>query len=314
MYKELLDKIKKYQYITIYRHKRPDGDATFSCSALKEFIKDNFKDKEVKLCGIETYDKLPVFEKVGDEFIEESLAIILDCANPGRVDDDRFRFAKERVIIDHHPTSDILENDLYIVDTKTAAACELLTKILYSDDFKTYHLNQKVCEYLCLGILTDSNCFSTSNTTSDTLYYASKLVKDGNLQIADLCEYIFGYTYDDYQKITKLREYLKIKDGVGYIVLNENDLDKIGFSYDEAKNHVNEFSSIQELKIWAIFVYNPKSSLYDASIRSRRKYIINKTCERYNGGGHNNACGVKSLSEEMLNNLLKDLTQIANNK
>ena len=314
MYKELLNKIEKYQNITIFRHKRPDGDATFSVSALKEFIINNFEDKEVKLCGFETYDKLPIYEEVSDDFIEKSLAIILDCANPDRVDDERYKSAKEIVIIDHHPTSNILDNDLYIVDTKAAAACELLAKILYSDNFKKYYLSQNICKYLLCGILTDSNCFSTANTTSDTLHYASKLVNDGKLQIADLCEYVFNYDYDDYQKITRLREYLKINNGVGYAILNEKDLVKIGFSYDEAKNHVNEFSSINELKIWAIFVYNESSSLYDASIRSRRKYIINKTCEKYNGGGHNNACGIKNLSEKKLNELLQDLIKIANCK
>ena len=311
MYKELLNKIENYEYITIFRHKRPDGDATFSACALKEFIKDNFKDKHVYLCGDEIYDKLPIHEEVSDDLINNSLAIILDCANGDRVDDDRFKNAKEIVIIDHHPTNNILDNDLYIVDTNASAACELLTKILYSTKLI---ISKKTCEYLLCGILTDSNGFSTANTTCDTLYYASKLVKDGDLKIADLCELVFGYSYSDYLKITKLREYLKISHEVGYALLNQDDLKSIGMTYDEAKNHVNEFSSISDLKIWAIFVYNSNTNLYDASVRSRRKYVINTTCEHYNGGGHKNACGVKNLSEKNVECLLFDLIKIANDK
>ena len=42
MYKPILDKIKEYDYITIYRHQRPDGDCMFSALALYEFLKDNY--------------------------------------------------------------------------------------------------------------------------------------------------------------------------------------------------------------------------------------------------------------------------------
>lgn len=310
MYNDLLKQIKAYNNITIFRHVRPDGDAVFSSLALKEFIKLNFKDKKVKLCGFDEYDLVPKTEKVSTKFIKESLSIILDVSGIDRIDDNRVLESKYRIIIDHHPNKPDFVNTYYI-EPSASATCELLTKIFFSNTFKNYKLNNKICEYLLCGILTDSNSFTTSNTTSDTLYYASKLVKEGNLKISDLNEFLFSKPLNEYKKVSNFRNYLKIKDGVGYVILDKDALKKIGMTYSEAKNNINEFSSIKELKIWGVFAYNPEFGLFDGSVRSRRKYIINTTCNNYNGGGHNNACGVKKLSIKQVNSLINDLVKIA---
>ena len=312
MYNDLLEKIKEYNKITIYRHLRPDGDATFSSAALRQFILDNF-DAEVKICGNDSYDKLDTYEEVSDDFIKNSLAIILDVSDKARIDDTRYELAKYRIVIDHHPY--VLDTaDITINDSHAAAVCELLATILYTDTFKCYKLSKDVCKYLYCGILTDSIGFSTSSTRPNTLLIGSKLVEDGGFNVSDLNTYLFNIDLNDYKCITKLRNKLIIKEDIGYCVLDEKDLDEIGMSYDNAKNHVNEFSRIDELKIWAIFAKNPKSGLFDGSIRSRRPYIINTLCEKYNGGGHNNACGVKSLDKKTIDKLIFSLVEISRQK
>lgn len=308
MYSCLLNKIKEFNKITIYRHLRPDGDATFSTLALKEFIDDNF-DKQVKLCGYEYYDRLDTRQEVSDDFINDSLAIILDVSNADRIDDNRFINARYRIVIDHHPYR-LDSADLTINDSDSSSACELLATILYSDCFKDYKKSENVCKHLYCGILTDSNGFSTSNTRSNTLFIASKLITDGNLKVSDLYEFVFNFDLDDYQKITKLRNRLQIYNTVGYCILDKEDLDEIGITFDKVKNNVNEFSKINELDIWAIFARNPKTNMFDGSIRSRRKYVINTLCEKYNGGGHNNACGVKSLDLQTIDKLISDLSNL----
>ena len=309
MYNDLLNKIKEYNKITIYRHLRPDGDATFSSAALKQFILDNF-DKEVKICGFESFDKLNTIEDVSDDFISDSLAIILDVSDKARIDDTRYEMAKFRIVIDHHPY--VLDSaNITINDCDAAAACELLATILYSDTFKDYKLSKEVCKYLYCGILTDSIGFSTSSTRSNTLLIGSKLVEDGGFNVSDLNTYLFNIDLNDYESITRLRDKLLVQEEVGYCILDTDDLQDIGMSYDTAKNHVNEFSRIDQLKIWAIFAKNPKSLLFDGSIRSRRPYIINTLCEKYNGGGHNNACGVKSLDKKTIDKLIFELIELS---
>ena len=50
-YKEILEKIKKYNKIAIFRHIKPDFDALGTQFGLATWIKDNFKDKDVKCLG-----------------------------------------------------------------------------------------------------------------------------------------------------------------------------------------------------------------------------------------------------------------------
>ena len=310
MYKKLLEKIKEYKNICIYRHVRPDGDACFSQFALYEFIKDNFKDKKVKMCGTMEYDLLPYAHTESSSFIKKSLVIVVDTASHDRVDDLSYVDGDYIIKIDHHPANDQYA-DLNIVDDKAASTTQLLTKILFSNSFKNMIISEKVCMYLYCGLLTDSNCYTTSNTTYETLLYGSKLVEKGNLDVGALNNYLYSKDLNDYKNITKFRNLLTIKDGVGYVLVNKDDLKSLKMDQSDAKNAIDEFNHIKGLKIWAVFAYNAKTGLYDASIRSNKRYVINTTCIKYHGGGHKNACGAKNLSLKECKAFIKDLIKIA---
>ena len=60
-YKEVLNNIKKFDRIAIFRHIMPDFDALGSQFGLATWIKDNFPNKEVKVLG----DNNVVFTKNG---------------------------------------------------------------------------------------------------------------------------------------------------------------------------------------------------------------------------------------------------------
>ena len=85
MYKQLLEKILEYERITVFRHQRPDGDCMFSAYALSCFLKDNFKEKQIRIAGKEEYDLFPYTEDVPDEFIKSSLGIAVDTSTIARV-------------------------------------------------------------------------------------------------------------------------------------------------------------------------------------------------------------------------------------
>lgn len=311
MYKNLLDKIKEYKNITIFRHMRPDGDCVFSAFALKEFILTNFKDKKVKCVGKDIYDVFPINDIASNNFIKNSLAIIVDVSNEDRIDDKRFNDAKECIIIDHHPHL-ILPNKVstFYFDTEAAACCEFITRILFSKTFKDYTISDKCCEYLLSGIITDSNSFKTASTSANTLKYASLLIKKANLNISDINYFVFSKNKNIFIKNNKIKNKLIIKDRIAYVILNKKDINKIGITTSQAKNTVDDFSVIKDIDIWAVFAYNDESKLYDGSIRSRRGFVINELANKYNGGGHKTAVGVKRLSPKMIKNLLSDLEKI----
>lgn len=306
MYKKLLDKILEYNKIVIFRHARPDGDCTFSQLALYEFLKDNFKDKTIKLAGFEKFDLKSKIERVSDSFIKDSLAIVLDTATLERIDDNRCKLAKFIIKIDHHPS---VQNygDINIVSPESSATCELLADIFFSNSFKKFKLSNKVCEYLYCGMVTDTLNFKTANTTAHTLLNASKLVEKGSLKPSDLVEFLMNDSLDLYNKVSQIRNYLKINNNFGYILLKEKDLKKINIDPIEAKNKIDVIGSIKELNIWAFAV--EVNGKYDCSIRSKRKYVVNNIATKYRGGGHPNACAVKQVTYKELQEIFLELSK-----
>lgn len=305
MYKKLLEKIKEYKNICIFRHLRPDGDAIFSQLALYNFIKDNFTDKHVKMCGLDEYDLMPYSNMPSEKFIKSSLVIVLDTATSVRCDNGLFSLGDYVVKIDHHPAIDQYGNLNYSEENRSST-CELLANILYSKDFKKYVRSKMVCTYLLSGILTDSNSFSTSNTSYKTLEIASKLTKESEADLSALNNYLFDLDIKTLNTYTAIRNKLIVKKGVGYVILDTDFLKKHKISSDDAKNAIDEFSHVKGLHIWAIFAQNAKTGLFDASIRSNKSFIINSICTKYGGGGHKNACGIKNLTKANINKLLKE--------
>lgn len=308
MYEKLLEKINEYDHITIFRHARPDGDCVFSSLALYYFIKDNFKNKKVKLAGFEKFDLISKIQKVSDKFIKDSLCIVLDVSNLERVDDIRCKDGNYIIKIDHHPPVSNYGN-MNIVYPKASSTCQILAEIFLSKTFSKFYLSNKVCEYLYCGMILDTINFRTTNTSSKTMLVASKLIKKANLKVSDLVEFVMNQSLDTFKKVTKIRNHLVIKNNFGYILLKKKDLDKIGIDPLQAKNNIDEIGSINELNIWAFAVENNKK--FDISIRSKRGYIINEIAAKHGGGGHPNAAATKQLSLAQLNVLLDELTKLS---
>jgi len=308
MYKRFLNKIKEFDKIVIYRHQRPDGDAMFSSLAIYTFLKDNFKDKKIKMAGFEDYDLISKRHKVSDNFISDSLAIVVDTSRSDRIDDIRAMNSKFIVKIDHHPVVDNY-GDINIVDVKCAAACEVIADILLSDVFKHYKFSNKFYEYLYCGIATDTINFKTTSTTAKTLHTASILADRANLQISKLVEFLFDKDIDDFYKTTKIRSYFKTDKKMAYILLNDKDLKNINIEANEAKNHIDIMSNLKNINIWVFIVESEK--LYDVSVRSKRGYVINKICQKYGGGGHANASGIKGIEYKQVKLLLKELVELS---
>ncbi|MDO4197414.1 MAG: bifunctional oligoribonuclease/PAP phosphatase NrnA [Erysipelotrichaceae bacterium] len=311
MYQSILEKLKEYNKVTIFHHVGPDGDAMFSSLALRTFIMDNFPDKKVKMAGYETFDLITRNDKTADSFIKKSLAIVLDTANKERIDDQRYALAPYLIKIDHHPDFDHYGNEEY-VDTKSSSACELLARILMSKDFEGTVMSKECCKYLYCGIVTDSQNFSTSNTTHKTLTTASKLAKRGELIIGDIVSYVTDNDYETFSVITAIRSKLKTEKKFAYVILNQKELKKLGVSSDDAKNQVNDLTKISDMNIFAFAVENEEGT-YDCSYRSKRLYIINNVAYAHGGGGHANACATRNLPYDEQMDIFKELIEYSTN-
>lgn len=300
------DLLKDYNKITIFRHLEPDGDCVYSTLALYHFIKDNFKDKTVKLCGTSAYlkEKLTA-QEVSDDFIIDSLAFILDTPITRMIDDKRFILAQKTVKIDHHPEVEKYAH-INIVDDKASSASQVLAEMLVNSK---YPLSKKVCKYLYSGMVNDSLNFRRPNTSAKTFKIAAILIEKGNLDPHEIYNHVFCSDIKLYNATTSIRSNLKIDKNFGYIKLDKKKLENLKLNPIEAKMNVDEFEVIDNLNIWAVAV--EENGLWTVSIRAKQNYIINNIAEKFGGGGHPCVAAVKNLKKKELKMLFDDLAKIS---
>ena len=174
--------LREHHSWAIFTHKKADGDAIGSASALFEAGTASGHDvmwfsPDEKLP--ETYSFLPHFTEhtSASTFAFDDagrLYVFLDCANETR-SVEGFRAGLASVNIDHHE-----DNTLYArwncVDGKASSTCEMLFRL-----FKHcgWEITKSIAEALYTGLFTDTGSFSFSNTSSLTHNVAAELIALG---------------------------------------------------------------------------------------------------------------------------------------
>ncbi|MBN2540127.1 MAG: bifunctional oligoribonuclease/PAP phosphatase NrnA [Bacilli bacterium] len=300
----ILQKIKEYKRIIIHKHIRPDGDCYGAGFGLKEIIKESFPEKEVYVVGeiadyvsfIGTPDTIP------DEYFKGALSIVIDTASASRVADQRFALADYVIKIDHHIPVEDFGNYQY-VDTTRAATAQLILEFYLKFQSKL-KFNMTAAKALYTGIVTDTGRFKYRSVTSDTFKAVAFLVDYG----LDFTE-ILGKLDIKSEKLMKLQGYVlqnfeKTPNGVAYIKMKPEIIEKFDVSLEEATSLVNELSTLEDCPVWMLFA-EYENNFVRGRLRSR-KPAIDKLANKYNGGGHKLACGANLGDWDTVEKLLLD--------
>lgn len=106
MMETILNKIKEYDRILLFRHIRMDGDCVGATKGFKEILKLTYPEKEVLIPDSQHSDFLaflgPDDGHLEDGIYREALAIVLDSGTAERISNQKFKLCKEVVKIDHH--------------------------------------------------------------------------------------------------------------------------------------------------------------------------------------------------------------------
>lgn len=307
----LFELIDQYDIITIFRHISPDADALGSQFGLKQWIQDTYPQKQVYALGIDHGSKqhlYPEMDQVSDEVVASSLAIILDTANGARVDDQRWSTAKHTLKIDHHIVVEEFADD-EVVEDLFGATCEILA---YMFEQHNLTISSSCAQYLYGGIIADTLRFSIATIKPRTLRLAAYLLEMG-VDVKKANEDNFFTSYRLYRYENYLRSSCQLIDGrVAYVIVNREDYERFGLTFNEAKEKVFVMGGVDEFEAWALFTEKEKDAqgnrIYNGSLRSKNK-TINDIANKYHGGGHRFACGVKGLTQETIQTLLQDLSQ-----
>ena len=304
---QIAEQLKAADIITIFRHQRPDCDALGAQFGLTYWLQENFPEKTVLALGCEQgiQGDFPVSDRAEDDIIRRSTAVILDAAGQDRVDDARFALAAFRIKIDHHPDHEPF-GDLRYVDEKAAAVCEILAHLCAALE-PEYNVSLRTAECLYRGLLTDTLCFRTANTTASTLAAASWLASKG-IHIPELNRELFDQTLHEFNFSGFIRRSVIIKESSACVILNRQDLLDWQMTGSEARNFIDELGHVREFQTWAIFTQHEDQDddRYDGSLRS--KYVaVNSIARQYGGGGHHNAAGVKNLSRADVDEIMEKM-------
>lgn len=300
----ILEKIKEYKTIIIHMHIRPDGDCYGSGFGLKAILKETFPKKNVFVVGEEAgyVSFLGKPDVIEDEVFKDALSLVLDTGTSIRVSDQRFNLADYAIKIDHHiPVDDF--GDYQYVDTSRAATAEIIIEFFleYKNELK---FNMDAAKALYTGIVTDTGRFRFRSVSAHTFQAVAFLLDYG----LDFFEILSRLDLKS-ENLLKLKGYVlqnfeKTPNGVAYIKMKPEIIEKFEVSHEEATSLVNELSVLEDCPVWMLFAEYEEQTVR-GRLRSRAP-AIDKLANKYDGGGHKLACGANLGSWEKVEDLLKD--------
>ncbi len=307
MYRKVYRKIKKYDTIVIARHIGVDPDALASQLALKESIELTFPQKKVYAIGngSSKFNYIGKLDKL-EEVLSNALLIVVDTPDKKRIDAADPGNYEDSIKIDHHPYIETFANLEWIDDT-ASSACQLILELLFNTRMK---MNQSIARKLYIGLVCDTNRFSFKNSTSKTFSYVAKLLENYPLDIEKIYQEIYMRPLNEFRLQGYIAEHLTITDhGVAYIKLSSDLLNKFNTDPGAAGNIVNNFNYVEDYLVWIMVSEDSKNDLFKINIRSRGPEI-NRIAEKYNGGGHKFASGVRVPTMEDVDNLIEELDTV----
>ena len=304
--REILNTIKNYDTIIIHRHSRPDMDAIGSQVGLKLTLKEMFPEKKIYAVGdVNNMSYQAVMDDVSDKMYQDALAIITDVSVSKMISDDRYVFAKDRIIIDHHTNDTDVDNVLiFYRDDSYSSACEMIIDMFRQENIA---IPQESATYLYGGMVTDSGRFMYLKEAERTFALASYVAKF-KPNISHFYDYLYTETLERRMLKNKFQHFEQTEAHVAYRITSYQEIRNSGVDFQAiSRGMVNLMAGIKEIPIWGSFCQD-ESGNYIAELRSRHIPIVD-VAKKYGGGGHLNACGATLSSLDEVYHMLQDLDQ-----
>lgn len=290
--KEIYKKIKEAGSVLLLAHLNPDGDAIGSIMAMKTIIERlNISVDGVITDNYNFISKVPEANKLLTETNKKyDLTIIVDTNNKDRLGhlDYLYDQSKEIIILDHHLVERKI-NHLNYIDSDAPSATTVIYDFIKENNIE---LDYNLAFYLYLGLITDTGGFAFNNTCARAFNMASDLISYGvshGQMYADFItpEYNLDYLYLKAKAISNL-EIIDKKVAVTHLSFQ----DITNHPYDVPKNFVNLGRYIENIEVSLIFV-EEKPNTYKVSLRSKKYLDVAKVADKFSGGGHKHASGIR---------------------
>ncbi|MDH5717466.1 MAG: bifunctional oligoribonuclease/PAP phosphatase NrnA [Spirochaetia bacterium] len=297
--------IKKNKKFLLTTHIGPDPDGLGSEIALYFLLK-KLKKEVIILNNEKTPDLLSFIDStkkiqflsdhelkqgLWDNKINDYFVFVLDCSELKRIDKVADLFIKLKLSwasIDHHLTPP--EKNLFI-DADYSATAEIIWDLYH---YLKIPIDKKTALALYSGIVADSGNFRYSKTSLRTHLAGGELLQTG-IDSDEIYRMIFEAHPID-RLILKKRIFSKliINKKLGYVIgqYRRRTSKNLSLGDSPTEGVINSLLSVSGIKIAALFTETAEGDM-KCSLRSVGNVSVAKIAEKYGGGGHKNAAGLR---------------------
>ncbi len=331
-YKRILEIIENNNSFVITTHVNPDGDAIGSELALAYFLQKLNKDFKIinhsptpeNYTFLDEENLINIYDNSFDNYILNANVIIaVDFNTLGRTR-SMMQILNQtkayKIIIDHHRNPQNFVDEIF-TDIDSPA-----TAILIYELIKTYDSNlidKKTADALYAAIMTDTGSFRFERITPNVHLIVADLISKGTNPT-----YIYNKIYNE-MNLEKLKLLgisianinLAMDGKIAYMVIDRNLLMKYVPEEEEfdVDGFVNYCLSLKTTIVGMLF-FEIKNGV-KVSLRSKEKFPVNLLAEKFGGGGHLNAAGIrlenanlKDVIPMVINQTIQDLEKYEREK
>jgi phosphoesterase RecJ-like protein len=224
------------------------------------------------------------------------LVICVDASSPDRMGNaynDQVHGSAPLVVIDHHITNTLF-GDINWVAPECAATCQMLA---YLAAELAVPLQGELAECLLTGLVTDTLCFRTSNTTPAVLEVAQRLMQGGASLVTITQRTVNRQPFAMIKLWSMILPTIQLEDGVIWASTDQSSFEQVGLPVGDTG--LSSFLvTADEAAMSAVFVQklNPAGlPAVECSFRAKPGYNVATLALNLGGGGHPAAAGCTIL-------------------
>ena len=285
--------INEASHIAVVAHERPDADSLGSASALYTLMLQRHK-RVSFVCKSEIERRffvIPWVDRVKHDFGGEDLLIVCDAASWERTG---LQCGAKTVNIDHHATN-TMYGTLNIVDENAIATAEVVYRLLKATDAR---INAKMATALYVGLLEDSDGFTSRRTDGTTFALAKELLEAGANHL-DVVKYLQKYSTLSHLRLLGamlLQMQLLRNATTALFSVDYAMIERYGARYEDAEEALERALELPTVEL-SILVLQKREGDLKISLRSEQLDCAS-VAAKFGGGGHKERAGCE-LQEEM---------------
>lgn len=282
--RKMAEKLRLYDEYVIVYHIRPDGDCIGSSFALALGLQ-----SIGKKCIVVGRDPVPQIHQyltnaVRQDDIENPIYFSVDAVSPmrtGNYADKHFTFC-----IDHHRDNSI-NADFKYVEEDCGACSEIVFKLLQAMNVV---ITKNIADLLYTALVTDTRCFQTSDTSSQSFEIAAELVRFGadNYNISRRNCFVKSKGRRAIEEILKESLNFSCNGSIITGIITLEDLKKADIADSEIEGINSYVEQYEEMQI-GVTIRELPDGRSRCSTRTNGNISSNDICAAHGGGGHYHA-------------------------